>query len=176
MYDHIYADGSLQRFAFENCENSILKMSTDDIFEFLQKAGTCSYQLLEFDSEIPVYARWYPEYDDYDYIKDSYSRREGSYELILDSYFDDLCYEGGKKNKKESEARPYKLTGSLAELSHSPALLKAVIDNNPEMLEYDEQENVLHLKSYKVFKQVYPLLAKPPFEVRELSFEELTSR
>lgn len=179
--EHIIEQGESWSYPEEDCEKIIQKMNPADILAFVQMAGINSYQLMavEFDEEATFYLRWLPEQQTYQYANDdetgeSFLCCESSYEALLDSYFDHVPYEGSKRGYHYEE-QAFILAGTLAELSHSPALLKTVIDNNPETVEYNEPESKLHLKSYQVFKQIYPLLAQPPFEVREVSIEQLNA-
>jgi hypothetical protein len=167
--EHIFED----EYVDEECETIIAKMNVDDVFEFLTKAELRSYTLVEYQpTAANFYVWWLPEKQNYIFSNDEMGGSGGvcqanSVEKLYDNYqwFIDYVLD-------ECEGDYYRFNGTLEQLSHSPEILRTLIATNPN-IEYSEAFEILTLKNIAVFKEVYPLLIHPPFEVREVTLEQI---
>jgi hypothetical protein len=168
--EHIVHDDYLD----EECETTIAKMNVDDVFEFLTKAELCSYTLVEYQpTDAKFYVWWLPKEEKY-IVSDVSIGGSGG-----------LCRGNSVEELYSDHAWiltfPYvpnwgdkylRFKGTLAELSHTPEILRSLIASNPK-IHYDEASQELVLQGESVAGDVYPLLISPPVEVREVTLEQI---
>lgn len=146
------------------------ELSDDDVLKLGELANIQGYKLVTFENEPVFYAIWIYG-DDADWHKDydEYSTSlvySESREEIIDSVGDvayDLWYD-------------YKIKGSLAELSASPALLDSLLASTKKMKFVEKPtRSFIKIKSEDGTDlcALNELLRDPLFEIRELTLEQV---
>lgn len=144
-------------------------LNDEDFAEFLKISGLQAFKLTKFDDTSRFYAIYFPDEEDYLKIYD-----ESSTALAYSESIEQL--------KKESELEyhwddsPIVLKGELSDLSHSPTLLKALIDKSKKKnLSYQEKSKELKInpENPKTLFSVNELLKKPLFEIKTLTIDEV---
>lgn len=155
---------------FDIDDGEIPQLNEDDAFEFAKISGIVWYQLLEVDATQPCYVLWINSEEDY------FSGYEtGSIISSQDENFSDVSWESNiYAMDYEFEALFDK---PLSELSDSPDLFKAFIEQTPDIRYDAEKDSIvgialdnikfIHLKALNSF------LKQPIFEIRQISLEQL---
>lgn len=157
-----------EAYVDEGVESAIAKLDEELIFEFLQKADLLSFSLNEFESGEGFYIAWLAESGAYK-VKNDYQDED---ELMFSKDHQEIVEECCVNYLDECESPTFE--GTLEELSHSPALLRTAIASS-ENLSYDEEaeELLIDNNDSDALALILPLLAKPPFEIRSVSIEEV---
>jgi hypothetical protein len=156
-----------QAYVDEGVESSIAKLDEELVFEFLEKAGLLSFSLNEFEADEKFYIAWLTESEAYKVNYDDYED-----ELTFSQDCQVIVEECCVSYLDECESPTFE--GTLESLSHSPALLRAAIASH-ENLSYDEEAGELLIEDNdpSALALLIPLLAKPPFEIRTVSIDEV---
>lgn len=144
------------------------EMDDDSVLKFVEMAGMHSYQLLAFDEDKKFYALWLPE--------------EKAYATMPSEDIESLIYAETKKELLPeveelidyNDWNPTIIKGKLSDISHSPLLLEQIIKRENK-LTYNEKTQELKISGKKAstYMITNQFLAKPMFEVRELSIDEI---
>lgn len=142
-------------------------LSDDDLFQFAQLTGIVPYQLIEVESNQRFYVAWLNQEQSYLSSYESGSLIYGNTpDFIESSEFDWYFLDQISTD----------LTGTLAELSEAPEILKQVI-HHATGITYLEQEQRLsiegHRASYAKICEINALLKEPLFEIQEKNLSEL---
>lgn len=170
---------TLDAFVFERCGQHIAdgyeisedtlpaELADDDTFEFVQRAGMQSYQLMCFEGAPKFYALW--------------SVKQQELYKDYDEYFTGLVYAPSPEQLKgqlerifDEQGCPLVLNGTLESLSSTPALLQAAIASNRNIV-YKPQQQQLEINNWDTaaLYSVNALLNNPLFEIREISLEDI---
>lgn len=166
-----YAVGDRQRVDIS--PESLADLSDEDLFLVLDAAGSLAYVLTEFDVEDKFYVRWLTREQRYQaFVRDRYGYGEGP----------TLCFatdpatlaECARDQDQWEDPEPIVLDGTLADLSATPDILKALIAQYPS-LQYDESAQRLTIEPVNgpALSAVNAVLRSPLFEIREVSRDEL---
>lgn len=143
------------------------QLNDDDAFEFAKLSGILCYQLIEFDDSRPHYAVWINAEESY---MDHYDTGSILFESNPDFIEDSDCDWYFLSRIEQT------LQGSLAELSDSPEILQAFLQN-AQGIRFDEQQQHLIIdgshSDYQTIKALNALLKQPLFEIRALTLEEI---
>lgn len=165
-------------FVFSRCGQHILdehgwpiddtlptSLNDEDTFELINKAKINSYQLLTLQPDERFYTIWLPASQQYLMQHDEcisclvYAVSTEALTPHLEVILDD---------------NPYVLTGSLDQLSDSPALLEAAIKSH-KRLKYNnkKQQLEIHDYDYQALQVVNGLLKNPVFEYKTHTLDEI---
>lgn len=170
----------LDEFVFERCGDHIIQsgevsrdplpssLSEEDTFEFIQRAQMQKYQLIRFDEEVKFIALW--------------SNKQQDFVKEYDEFFAGLVYAATPEELKsklsaifdEYDGSSIQLTGSLEQLSHTPALLQAAIAINPN-INFNASQQTLCIENWddEALYSVNALLKEPLFEMRDISIDKV---
>ena len=144
------------------------EMDDETVLKFVEMAGMHSYQLLAFDVDKKFYALWLPE--------------EKAYATIPSEGIESLVYAETRKELlpaveeliEYNEWNPTIIRGKLSDISDKPLLLEQIIKRESK-LNYNEKTKELKISGKKAstYMITNQFLAKPMFEVHELSIDEI---
>ena len=143
------------------------EMSEDDAFEFARLSGILCYQLIEFDDSKPHYALWIN-------AEESYMDHYDTGSILFDhdpDFIEDSDCDWYFLSRIEQT-----LQGSLADLSDSPEILQAFLQNAAGV-SFDAQQQALVINgngsNYQTTKALNALLKQPLFEIHSLTLEQI---
>lgn len=143
------------------------EMSEDDAFEFARLSGILCYQLIEFDDSKPHYALWIN-------AEESYMDHYDTGSILFDhdpDFIEDSDCDWYFLSRIEQT-----LQGSLADLSDSPEILQAFLQNAAGV-RFDAQQQALVINgngsNYQTTKALNALLKQPLFEIHSLTLEQI---
>ncbi|ONG39314.1 hypothetical protein BKE30_09810 [Alkanindiges hydrocarboniclasticus] len=143
------------------------EMSEDDAFEFARLSGILCYQLIEFDDSKPHYALWIN-------AEESYMDHYDTGSILFDhdpDFIEDSDCDWYFLSRIEQT-----LQGSLADLSDSPEILQAFLQNAAG-ISFDAQQQALVINgngsNYQTIKALNALLKQPLFEIHSLTLEQI---
>jgi hypothetical protein len=143
------------------------EMSKDDAFEFARLSGILCYQLIEFDDSKPHYALWIN-------AEESYMDHYDTGSILFDhdpDFIEDSDCDWYFLSRIEQT-----LQGSLADLSDSPEILQAFLQNAAGV-SFDAQQQALVINgngsNYQTIKALNALLKQPLFEIHSLTLEQI---
>lgn len=149
-------------------DNEILpEMSEDDAFEFAKLSGILCYQLIEFDDSKPQYAIWIN-------AEESYMDHYDTGSVLFDSNPDFI--ESSDCDWYFLSRIEQTLQGNLADLSDSPEILQAFLQNAAG-ISFDSRQQALVINgsdsNYQTIKALNALLKQPLFELHSLTLEQI---
>lgn len=150
-------------------DDGIPNLEDADLFEFAKLTGIMAYQLIEVDDQQKNYVIWLPH-------SNEYLTHYGTGSLMFDSNRDFM--QDHDENWYFFQQLPDRLSGSLADLSDSPEILKQIIAIISG-IEYSEDQQVLTINSnqagYSSLSSISALLKTPLFEIQEKNLDELAN-
>ena len=148
-------------------DDGIPKLDDDALFEFAQLTGIVHYQLLEIDADEKFYVIWLTQEEEYFSDYDTGSLVSGNNINFM------ADYEHGWHFLDQVSLN---LSGSLADLSDAPHLLKTLLEQQ-NGIEYVDAEQSLKIDAnragYDAVEQLNALLKQPLFEVQEKTLAQL---
>lgn len=143
------------------------QLNEDDAFELAKLSGILCYQLIEFDDSEPHYAIWINE-------EESYMDHYDTGSVLFDSNPDFI--ESSDCDWYFLSRMDQTLKGSLADLSDSPEILQAFLQQ-AQGISFDAQQQHLKISGdrsdYQTIKALNALLKQPLFEIHALSLEQI---
>lgn len=143
------------------------EMSEDDAFEFARLSSILCYQLIEFDDSKPHYALWIN-------AEESYMDHYDTGSILFDhdpDFIEDSDCDWYFLSRIEQT-----LQGNLADLSDSPEILQAFLQNAAG-ISFDAQQQALAINgngsNYQTIKALNALLKQPLFEIHSLTLEQI---
>ena len=143
------------------------KMNEDDAFEFAKLSGILCNQLIEFDDSKPHYALWIN-------AEESYMDHYDTGSILFDhdpDFIEDSDCDWYFLSRIEQT-----LQGSLADLSDSPEILQAFLQDAAG-ISFDAKQQTLVINgngsNYQTIKALNALLKQPLFEIHALSLEQI---
>lgn len=185
MHDSFFnaEDGFIEKmdaFVFERCGEHIAEdgeviedtipdaLGDSDTIEFVNMVGMNSYQIIEVAADKRFYTLWLTGKQQYAVNYDesgTFLIYAESAQQLLDEQLENVMY---------TLDDALTLSGTLEQLSDTPALLKAAIDSQKN-LRYDAGKLTLHIKNEdaQALRAIHDLLKAPLYEIREHSLAEL---
>lgn len=150
-------------------DDELPKLSLDDAFQFAKIAGIMHYQLLEVDSQQPIYILWSNSEQDYlrnennntfDSTNKSFSTLDDFEPYIFKHDFNEQVFDQALEN-----------------ISDSSEILKALILNTPSISYAEDRLMITDIDwadvTFTELKSIDALLKQPIFEVRQITLEQL---
>lgn len=152
-------------------DDELPELSLDDAFQFAQISGVMHYQLLEIDSQKPIYILWSNQEQDYlrsenynvfDSIDENFSTLDDFELYIFENDFNEQVFDR-----------------TFDEISESPVLLKTLVQGI-SVITYDvENDKITDIDwediSFSQLKSINALLKQPIFEVQQINVEQLNT-
>lgn len=143
------------------------EMNKDDAFEFAKLSGILCYQLIEFDDSKSHYAIWLN-------AEESYMDHYDTGSILFDSNPDFI--ESSDCDWYFLDRMDHTLNGNLADLSDSPEILQAFLQQ-AKGISFDPQQQTLEISGnesdYQTIKALNALLKQPLFEIHALTLEQI---
>ena len=168
---------ALEQFVLEKTgeeyetDDAIPELSLDDAFQFAQISGVMHYQLIEIDSQKPIYILWSNE--EQDYLRSENNNVFDSTDENFNTLDDFELY------IFENDFNEQVFDRTFDEISESPVLLKTLVQGI-SVITYDvENDKITDIDwediSFSQLKSINALLKQPVFEVRQISLEALVN-
>ena len=152
-------------------DDELPELSLDDAFQFAQISGVMHYQLLEIDSQKPIYILWSNQEQDYlrsenynvfDSIDENFSTLDDFELYIFENDFNEQVFDQALEN-----------------ISESPEILKNLILGIPAVVYAEDRHSIVNIDwediSFSQLKSINALLKQPIFEVQQINVEQLNT-
>jgi hypothetical protein len=148
------------------------ELTNKDVLDLAELLQIELYKALEINDNAQFYAVWISK--DLSYFDYQYSEN-------FDDLVNKICE--SHTNFKIDSLFPKEgwkyivLKGALEDISHSPDLLKKLIENNKRIMTYSDEDMILRIEDgwyyINILFELNSLLKKPYIDVRKIDFQEL---